>query len=130
LHEELGDVFELRNVFDRWPGAFDGKGDRFPMARARERAQVLREALRGRRVVFVGKAVAKAFGVSGDVLCWRRAGHLGFEFSVVPHPSGINTWWNDEDNRRAASHFFRGLAETAIVVGIVGVSASPLRAGQ
>jgi uracil-DNA glycosylase len=115
-HARLGDVFELRNVIERWPGSAGRKGDRFPMPVARERAVALAAELTGRRVVFVGHAVSRAFGVKvgqGALMRWLRVEHLDFDFAVVPHPSGINTWWNDPDNRDAAGRFLSALAEEA-----------------
>lgn len=111
-HRDFGSVFELRNVINWWPGSAGKKGDRFPMAVARERALTLQDELVGRRVVFVGLGVSRAFSVpDGELMVWRRERHLGFDFAVMHHPSGINTWWNDPDNRDAAATFLGRLAD-------------------
>lgn len=75
------------------------------MDRARRSAERLCRALSGRRVVFLGKAVAAAFGVRANSLRWVE--HRGMTVAVLPHPSGVNTWWNNPDNRAAASAFMR-----------------------
>jgi uracil-DNA glycosylase len=97
---------ELHNVLECWPGKH-GKGDRFPMAAAREAARNLKPTLEGNRVLLLGRAVAAAFGVRVGYLTWI---HLGACLvAVLPHPSGINRWWNEPKNRRAAERFLRGL---------------------
>lgn len=97
-YEDLPRVFELRNVFDRWPGR-DGRGDAFPAREARRRASGM--VIDCERVVFVGVATARAFGVIGaepaSWFSWR-----GVVAAVVPHPSGICRWWNDPRNVDAA----------------------------
>jgi len=93
------------NIFSRWFGK-QGKGDRFPLAAARRRASKLRRRLRGRRVVLLGRNVARAFGITVEYLRWIRG---GFEAGVLPHPSGVNRWWNERRNRIAAQRFARGV---------------------
>ena len=55
-------------------------------------------------VLFLGRKVAEAFGFD-----FRRLGYLWWdgetECAVVPHPSGVNRWWNDWHNRTEASAF-------------------------
>jgi hypothetical protein len=29
----------------------------------------------------------------------------GFDVAVIPHPSGVNHWWNDPANRRRFAEF-------------------------
>jgi uracil-DNA glycosylase len=106
---ELQARFALANVLQRWPGSA-GKGDLFPMADARRAAPRLLRALAGRRVVAVGCAVAKALGVASALpdLTWRKFALLD-AIAVVPHPSGVNRWWNEPGNRDAAAAFLRSL---------------------
>lgn len=94
-------VFE--NVLKFWPGKA-GKGDAFPMSLAREAAAGFAFAP-GETVLLVGRKTAEAFGVRGSFLEWRpfHRGHV----AIFPHPSGINTWWNDGGNRRRATLFLR-----------------------
>lgn len=79
----------------RWPGKL-GKGDAFDPAAARARARRMRLAP---IVVLAGKKVAKAFGVVAPYLEWTTL--RGRRVVVVPHPSGINRWWNDSKNVQA-----------------------------
>lgn len=101
------------NLLAEYPGpARSGKGDAFPRSRAAAGARRLAPSLAGRRAVLLGRAVAGAFRLPGDVpfLTWVEAEVRGVRISVavVPHPSGVNTWWNDAGNRRCARRFLRG----------------------
>ena len=98
-------VVELHgmNLF-KLPQPPAGKGSRFPMDEARERATDLLPMLRRRgrhydQLWLVGKRVAKAFGLGGQEyfvkamsLCEVR---IFCSVVVVPHPSGVNHFWND-----------------------------------
>ena len=97
LDLEHGDLLErvfARNVLDRWPGK-NGKGDAFPMDEARR--AVLRMRIRGRPVVLVGKTTAAAFDVRREFFEWFAL--RGKRAVVIPHPSGVNLWYNDGANR-------------------------------
>jgi uracil-DNA glycosylase len=110
--QELSRVFDLRNLLKRWPGRSKGKGDRFPVRAARAAALAAAPALKGRKVILVGRGVAAAFsGGEGrsEFFRWREGEGLPFERATVPHPSGVNLWWNDPENRGLAETFFRGL---------------------
>lgn len=97
-------AFERKNVLARYPGrSARGEGDLFPMAIARKRARRIRKRIRRRIVVFVGRRVARAFRFEAPFLQWRA--FEGGMAAVVPHPSGVNRWWNSDENRRAASAF-------------------------
>jgi len=100
--------FERRNVLERFPGCVPS-GDLFPRDEARQAAAEMIGTLVGRRVIFVGRAVAYAFGVS---TCrnfdWQQHSR-GFEFAVIPHPSARNRFWNDSVSRVAAMGFFARL---------------------
>jgi len=95
------------NVLRRWPGG-DGKGDIFPKADASMGVLRLAKILPGRRVLFLGRRAAGAFRVSDDYLtwAWRQVSLIGistgFDAAILPHPSGVNRWWNEEANRDAA----------------------------
>jgi uracil-DNA glycosylase len=95
------------NLLKTWRGKA-GKGDRFPMAAARRAAAKLYSSKLYHEadvVVFVGDAVARAFGVGRLKPCgiyWGWAAKL-------PHPSGVNRWYNEQANRDLASRFLRDL---------------------
>lgn len=102
---------ERRNVLQDWPGP-QGKGGAFPMYRARREAQDMRMVLLGRRVVLLGSRVATAFGLARlGVLRWHVIGHDGAGYAVLPHPSGVNRWYNNPDNMEAARAFLRAAWE-------------------
>jgi uracil-DNA glycosylase len=132
---ELGATLTLVNVLDRWPGknAY-GKGDAFPRPRmVRERACRIMGALAEAevdRVVFAGRLVAVTFGMPAGTpyLSWVAPAGGGdgdgawavpewmlphvwpsARFAVLPHPSGVNRWWNERANERRARRFLREL---------------------
>lgn len=80
---------------------------------ARTRASVLKHVLAGRKVVALGHVVSGLLGSSHKrYFEWHRAGDL--QIAVIPHPSGLNRWWNAPANVRTAKLFLRSLAlETA-----------------
>lgn len=101
-------AFERVNLIGSHPGKA-GKGDSFPLARARRAAAVVSARFHGRSVVLLGGNVAAALGVAGvDLLRWHKA--PGFTFAVCPHPSGVCRWWNSPANEKAARVFWRRLA--------------------
>lgn len=70
-------------------------------------------------VLFAGTGVAKWFKVEipGKTLppyfsVFRL--NDGTKATIVPHPSGLNRWWNLPLNQSEASLFFRSLKETII----------------
>lgn len=103
--------FDRLNCLTYFPGSDPNqKGDRFPMKEARLAAQVHKQYLRGRRVILVGRKVAHAFGFPKEVMDffeWGACEEWGIRFSVIPHTSGCNLYWNDEENRERARKFFQ-----------------------
>jgi uracil-DNA glycosylase len=102
--KELGERFCLVNVFDRWPGKA-GKGDAFPVSKARKIVAKMRFE-ESDLVFLAGKNVAKAFGFSRAEY-FEELSLDGARAFVIPHPSGINRWWNDAENTKKASIFMR-----------------------
>jgi len=104
---------ETVNVLKAWPGK-SGKGDAFPRPAARRGVnEILRsEAFkRSTRVVFVGQAVWRAFlGPMVMRPCeWSSVflrGHCP-DVAYLPHPSGVNRWYNEPENRDRASAFLK-----------------------
>jgi len=90
------------NLLDEWPGS-SGKGSAFPIKDAMFTAATFRLGFKQYDAVFLaGKRVAKAFGVEAEYFD-KVEGDT--PIYVVPHPSGINTWWNDPCNRERARQF-------------------------
>lgn len=108
----LGRHFDLVNLLDRWPGRTGKKGSDFPAEAAREAAKRLAILLEAepahRRVIFLGKRVAAAFGERKLEPCrWveRSFGGRAVEVAMIPHPSGVNRALNDPDVARAVGEF-------------------------
>ena len=113
-HDELRVRFALANILDSWPGK-QGNGDAFPLELARKRGWQARTALKQRRVVAFGASVIKVLGYEPDDLmllrfAYREAGNGKTAIAYVPHPSGVNRWWNDPDNAKRAQQFLYKLA--------------------
>lgn len=89
------------------------KGFEFDMRAARVEAQRLRESglLRERSVVLLGHRVAEAFNLRGMRYFHGCPSGMHGMIWVMPHPSGINRWWNEAENCKAACAFMRGLVE-------------------
>ncbi len=104
-------AFELVNLLPSWPGRA-AKGDLFPLAEGRAAARRLEPRLRGRVAVLLGGNVAAAFRHRGPPLTWRWAG--GSPCLRLPHPSGVNRWWNDARNTRAARRLLRRLLAVSL----------------
>ena len=61
--------FERADLIPAWPGPNrSGKGDAFPADEARSNARGMLRGFSGRRVVFVGRGVAQAFGLAAPPL--------------------------------------------------------------
>lgn len=106
-------LFSRANLLDAWPGSGGPKGDAFPARLARIAAIEMLEAghLRDRLVLFVGVGTARAFRFPAPPLDWAE--HAGTLCACVPHPSGVNLWWNLPENERAARAFLTDLAARA-----------------
>lgn len=102
--EELRATAECHNLLTRYPGPRGSKGDRFPRWKARTAARELSTSLRERRVLLAGRLVAEAFGVRAEYFKWVRHA-ASFDAVVIPHPSGVNHWWNDPLNRERFTCF-------------------------
>lgn len=106
---DLGEYLRLTdrvNLFDSWQGRREGKGDLWPAREAAVRASGMLPLLVGRSVVLIGRCVAVSFGLPRmEWLTWTEV--LGARLAVVPHPSGIVTWWNNRANVERAGAFLR-----------------------
>lgn len=109
--EALPYLFELSNLLEAWPGKA-GRGDAFDLEAGRRAAWAV-PVLPGQTVVLAGRQVARCFGL-GHVpfLTWvpgeqARPVRRGARFVVLPHPSGLVTWWNDPAHEEAARQLLR-----------------------
>lgn len=105
-------LFARANVLDAWPGPGASKGSQFPMAEARVgAAKLAKKFVGGRLVILLGHRTAAAFGVRDGYLAKRRVD--GADVVVLPHPSGINRWYNDPANVARARRFMRAAVRRA-----------------
>lgn len=87
------------------------KGFEFDHDAAVVRAREIVNAIEPDRVVVLfGKRVAAAFGCVKAYFEVHRLPNGGRMY-VVPHPSGVNRWWNDSNNCRRMWQFMHDLAE-------------------
>lgn len=101
-------AFETVNLIDVWPGPAP-KGDLFPPAEAKASAERKAASWSGRRVILLGKNVARAFGHHKTPPMTWADDPRGFRVAVMPHPSGVNLFWNAPANREAARVFLTQL---------------------
>lgn len=101
------------NIFSKWPGK-GKKGDLFDLKSARVNALDILMGLEGRPssyILLMGRKVQASFDLKGlEYLHRYRINRDAFRAHVViafPHPSGINTWWNDPDNVLQAEKLMR-----------------------
>ncbi len=97
------------NVLPGWPGK-QGNGDRFPRALAIQNARRMVWSFADCAVLFVGVATASVFKIKQPALRWKRRQLQDggfYQAAVLPHPSGVNRWWNEPSHRRAATRFMR-----------------------
>jgi uracil-DNA glycosylase len=88
-------------------------GFQFDMEAAKVQARLLRNAQPQRRVVvLLGKRVAQAFDLP---LFYFREMREDHDYTIIPHPSGINRWYNEERNMAEVQTFMRQLAAKAFV---------------
>lgn len=110
---------DFLNVLNSWPGKGVG-GDRFPFIEAKVAAQKMFPQLRNRIVILLGANVAKAFGMRQFRYLERYEMRNPQNLSdvvvplmiVIPHPSGVNRYWNFPDNRMIVSKFFNEILAT------------------
>jgi hypothetical protein len=109
LHDRCGATkHDYIRAFDRMNLV---TGKQWSAAEGRREAQRLRPMLRGRVVVLLGQDVRSSFGVPKllihpqevDGVVWRQ----------LPHPSGMNLWYNDPTNVSMAGMLLAELFEGA-----------------
>lgn len=94
--------YERRNLNGRWNGKI-GKGDRFDDAVGRQKAEAMIAERVYSKYVLLGASVWECFGhPKAEPLSKMFFEPSGPSFFLVPHPSGINQWWNDPKNRALA----------------------------
>lgn len=103
--------FQRCNIFANHPGTWDAQKwpkDKWLTREARFAADAMRFFFERRRVIFVGRRVAMAFGYGAEKLPfleWDYCATWRYQFACLPHTSGRSHWYNDPENKRAASEF-------------------------
>lgn len=125
-YEVLIECARFVNLLGRWPGrARSGTGDAWQPQAARRYAREVVWPLVTERdiVVLLGRKVADAMAVEGEP-CGLVV-EAGRPWLVtLPHPSGVNRWWNDPQHRRQAVALMQLVAHSA------GIGCSPVAAGR
>ena len=109
-------LLDRMNLLAFFPGRHK-RDDKFPVRDARIIAQSVRQLLKGRTVVMVGRCVAEAFDLPKqpffewcEIQVGRRlpmsSRNVMVRTVIVPHPSGRNHWYNNPENRRRVSLFW------------------------
>ena len=71
--------------------------------RASERVEDVGTTLQGRRVVVLGRTLARLMWLPETTpATWQRGGRFDFEWAYLPHPSGLCRDYNDQTMRLAA----------------------------
>jgi uracil-DNA glycosylase len=110
--EDFLNHFDRMNLLDARQDTKE-KGFEFDVAAAMRRATMLRsEWTSPRIVILLGSRVQQAFRFGQYPPFWPIALLNGVTVYVMPHPSGVNRWWNDLDNVLRASGFMRGIVSS------------------
>lgn len=114
-------TFQRINLLRDFPSKREHPGgtrrDHWPRAEARYAAELIAPLLHGRRVVLVGRNVARAFGLEKATWHTWQPHRVHYppddpaqaEMAVVPHPSGLCRWYNDPANMDEARVFWSAL---------------------
>jgi len=77
------------------------EGKVWSAATARANARALQTRLEGRTTLLLGAAVPAALGRPRQPWGSWQLGYFG-RYAVIPHPSGLNRWYNEQFNRALA----------------------------
>ena len=100
------------NILDEWPGpASKGAGFEWNSPEVQRAVGRKLDGLPRRpALVFLGLRAARAFDWRGAYFEWGQC--RGRRVVTVPHPSGVNRWWNEPANVRRARRFFGTITGT------------------
>ena len=88
-------MVSLVNYVDRFDRFNLVTGEEWNVKEAALGAQSLLGTLQDRKVVICGKAVAKAFDLKQPDFSLQKKHQHGFDYWVIPHPSGLCREYND-----------------------------------
>lgn len=121
--EEYLDFFERVNLLHVRQDTKE-KGFEFDFVAATQAAHALwlsEDAFAsGRTILLLGRRVARAFSETTEYFEGRTTASQGIKIYVLPHPSGVSRWWNEEANYRRAAEFMQWIVvehsrESAVV---------------
>ena len=110
------DVATYLRTFDRINLHYETpkKNDRVTRLVGEASASMFRARFAGRKIILLGKDVARAFGFNDNdkMLEWIKMTSSNIflpltYFALLPHPSGLNRWYNEPRNVRRAERFLR-----------------------
>lgn len=86
------------------------KGFEFDLAAGKKAAEKLRDSFKEDQIVILlGGRVAEAFRVHDHYFVETRVNFA--RLYIVPHPSGVNRWYNDRSNMDAMVAFMKSIVE-------------------
>ena len=86
------------------------KGFEFDLRSAKVAAEVMKQNFKeGQVVLFLGRRVAEVFGVHNHYFALNIVGEA--QVYIIPHPSGVNRWWNEDANKDRAFVFMQTIVE-------------------
>lgn len=101
-------VFARANLLGEYPGPT------FPLSRGRLAAEGVAQKLAPRPLLLMGRGVADSFGFpTRDILTWESylLGSTLIVAAVVPHPSGLNRFYNQPGNRERVRAWLQAQCE-------------------
>lgn len=108
--DEFLTTFDRRNLLDVQPQD-SGKGADFNVrAAARVARELEKQFTPGQTVLILGKRAASAFRIT-DVAYFQPLTINGAKVYIMPHPSGVNTWWNLLENELQAIRFMHRIVK-------------------
>lgn len=105
----LVEVFELRNLLERYPGPA-GRGAALPTGPARQAWVDLLPELTGRTVVLLAARIPAVAGLPTYFYAWQRPSWCA-RAVVLPHPSTLNRIYDDPDAHTRAATVLRAARE-------------------
>ena len=120
--EEFAERVDRVNIFDAPPRGAGDTCSVFPLGQARSRAEVIRRDNAEREtIVLLGRLVARAFDLEDELADTPCAWYVGAgdsrqRIGYLPHPSGLDRWYNSEENRARAARFVREALGLEVIV--------------
>lgn len=102
--EDYVSLFERDNVLR-------GK-QQWSWKKARSSAQSVKTEVRGRHVIVLGRDVWRALDLPATAVALDTVTSGDSYWTLVPHPSGKNLWYNSIENRDRVREWFRNFAKT------------------